>query len=206
MATTDGERPARDRIVMPGHESVVRRLRESPSALAPLAIAVGAITGVGAIVFRWLITEFTRAFTGSDNYAGLGRVANGHWPALGFWFVLLTPVIACAIYGPLVHRFAPEARGHGMPEVMYAVAERGGRIAPQVTVVKALASALCTGGSGSVGREGPIVQVGSAAGPRSPGCCGWRPAESDCLSPVAPPVVSPRRSTPRWPGRSLRWN
>jgi CIC family chloride channel protein len=47
---------------------------------------------------------------------------------------------------------------------MYAVAKRGGRIAPQVTVVKALASALCIGSGGSVGREGPIVQIGSAWG------------------------------------------
>ena len=47
---------------------------------------------------------------------------------------------------------------------MYAVAGRGGRIAPQVAVIKALASALCIGGGGSVGREGPIVQIGSALG------------------------------------------
>ena len=73
-------------------------------------------------------------------------------------------MIAGAVYGPLVHRFAPEARGHGVPEVMYAVSHRGGRIAPQVSLVKALASALCIGGGGSVGREGPIVQIGSAAG------------------------------------------
>ena len=45
---------------------------------------------------------------------------------------------------------------------MLAVAENGGRIRPQVTVVKALASALCIGTGGSVGREGPIVQIGSA--------------------------------------------
>ena len=45
---------------------------------------------------------------------------------------------------------------------MIAVAENGGRIRPQVTVVKALASALCIGTGGSVGREGPIVQIGSA--------------------------------------------
>ena len=72
--------------------------------------------------------------------------------------------MAGLLYGPLVHFFAREARGHGVPEVMYAVARRGGRIAPQVAAVKALASALCIGGGGSVGREGPIVQIGSALG------------------------------------------
>lgn len=139
-------------------------LRGSASALVPLAILVGAVTGLGAVGFRELITAFTRMFTGYDDYSGLGRIASAHWPSLGFWFLLLTPVIAGAIYGPIVHRFAPEARGHGVPEVMYAVTHRGGRIAPQVSLVKALASALCIGGGGSVGREGPIVQIGSATG------------------------------------------
>jgi CIC family chloride channel protein len=132
--------------------------------LVPLAVTVGAVTGLGAVGFRWLITTFTRMFTGYDDYSGMGRVASTHWPWLGFWFLLLAPVIAGAIYGPIVYRFAPEARGHGVPEVMYAVSHRGGRIAPRVTLVKALASALCIGGGGSVGREGPIVQIGSAAG------------------------------------------
>jgi len=129
-----------------------------------LSLVVGATTALGAIVFRWLIATFTHVFTGYDDYAGLGRVANPHLPALGWWFVLGTPVVAGLIYGPLVHLFAREARGHGVPEVMYAVARRGGRIAPQVALVKALASALCIGGGGSVGREGPIVQIGSALG------------------------------------------
>lgn len=145
-------------------DTVGRWLRGSASALVPLAVAVGAITGLGAVAFRELITLFTRMFTGHDDYSGLGRVASTHWPALGFWFLLLAPVVAGAVYGPLVYRFAPEARGHGVPEVMYAVTHRGGRIAPQVSLVKALASALCIGGGGSVGREGPIVQIGAAAG------------------------------------------
>jgi CIC family chloride channel protein len=152
------------------HIPVIRRaalgrwLRDSPSALVPLAVTVGALTGLGAVGFRLLITAFTRMFTGYDDYSGLGRVASTHWPWLGFWFLLLAPVVAGAVYGPIVYRFAPEARGHGVPEVMYAVSHRGGRIAPQVSLVKALASALCIGGGGSVGREGPIVQIGSAAG------------------------------------------
>ena len=85
-------------------------------------------------------------------------------PWLGIWFVVLAPVVGGLIYGPLIQRFAPEARGHGVPEVMLAVAERGGRIRPQVAVVKSLASAICIGAGGSVGREGPIVQIGSALG------------------------------------------
>jgi chloride channel protein, CIC family len=152
------------RIVLPRRGTWGQWIHDGPSALVPLAVIVGAITGLGAVGFRALITLFTRMFTGYSDYSGLGRVPSTHWPSLGFWFLLLTPVVAGAIYGPIVHRFAPEARGHGVPEVMYAVTHKGGRIAPQVSVVKALASALCIGGGGSVGREGPIVQIGSAAG------------------------------------------
>ncbi|WP_208767024.1 chloride channel protein [Kitasatospora cineracea] len=129
-----------------------------------LAVGVGAAAGLGAIAFRWLIGAFTRLLSGFPDYAAVGHAANPHVPWLGRYFVLLAPVVAGLVYGPLVHRFAREARGHGVPEVMYAVARRGGRIAPQVAVVKALASALCIGGGGSVGREGPIVQIGSALG------------------------------------------
>ncbi|MGA5128217.1 chloride channel protein [Streptomyces olivoreticuli] len=120
--------------------------------------------GLGSIAFRWLIKTFTHLFSGHADYAGTGHSANIHVPWLGPYFVLLTPVLGGLLYGPLVDRFAKEARGHGVPEVMLAVAKRGGRINPQVSVVKALASALCIGSGGSVGREGPIVQIGSALG------------------------------------------
>ena len=94
----------------------------------------------------------------------MAAVINPLVPGLGIWFVLFTPIVGGLIYGPLVSRFAPEARGHGVPEVMLAVNRRGGRIRPQVPIVKSLASALCIGSGGSVGREGPIVQIGSALG------------------------------------------
>ncbi|HWD69252.1 MAG TPA: chloride channel protein [Solirubrobacteraceae bacterium] len=127
-----------------------------------MALAVGAVAGLGAAGFRDLIYLITWLFTGRRAYGQLGHQPSLHLPSLGIWFVLIAPVLAGLLYGPLVQRFAPEARGHGVPEVMLAVAENGGRIRPQVAIVKALASALCIGGGGSVGREGPIVQIGSA--------------------------------------------
>ncbi|MFC6343549.1 chloride channel protein, partial [Nocardioides hankookensis] len=139
-------------------------LRESDGGLLALALLVGAGAAGLAIVFRLLIHLFTELLSGHADYAA-DPGADNHWvPWLGPYFVLLAPVAAGLVYGPLVRYFAPEARGHGVPEVMYAVAQRGGRIRPQVAGVKALASALCIGGGGSVGREGPIVQIGSALG------------------------------------------
>ncbi|MEU2551423.1 chloride channel protein [Streptomyces sp. NPDC013313] len=129
-----------------------------------LATAVGAGAGAGSVVFRWCILAFTRVFAGHTDYASAPGSHNPLVPWLGPFFVLLAPVAGGLLYGPLVNRFAKEARGHGVPEVMLAVAQRGGRISPKVAVVKTLASALTIGSGGSVGREGPIVQIGSALG------------------------------------------
>jgi chloride channel protein, CIC family len=139
-------------------------LRGTSAGLQVLAVVVGLGAGVGAVAFRWLIVAATRAFSGYADYAAVPGRASAYLPGWGRWFVVAAPVVAGLIYGPLLDFFAPEARGHGVPEVMYAVSERGGRIRPRIAAVKALASAVCIGGGGSVGREGPIVQIGSALG------------------------------------------
>ena len=144
--------------------TVHRWLVETRPGLVGLALIIGAGAGLGAVVFRYLIFGITEAVTGKLDYSDAGRVPSTHLPWLGVWFLLLAPVVGGLIYGPLVTKFAPEARGHGVPEVMFAVARNGGRIPAQVAVVKSLASALCIGTGGSVGREGPIVQIGSALG------------------------------------------
>ncbi len=133
--------------------------------LVAVALVVGAGAGFAAVAFRWMISAATVFFSGHVDYSAVqGHPAHPWLPWLGPFFVVLAPAVGGLIYGPLVHRFAPEARGHGVPEVMYAVSRRGGRIKGQVAVVKALASAICIGAGGSVGREGPIVQIGSALG------------------------------------------
>ncbi|MCD6289631.1 MAG: chloride channel protein [Anaerolineae bacterium] len=119
------------------------------------ALIVGIGAGFGAILFRWLINFFTTlAFDQSQRVFG----------SFGHYYVILIPAIGGMIVGPLVYYFAREAKGHGVPEVMEAVALRGGRIRPVVVVIKALASSICIGTGGSAGREGPIVQIGSALG------------------------------------------
>lgn len=137
-------------------------LRGNRLGLFFVAILVGIGSGLGAAAFRYLIFGFTWLATGHNEFGQRGWAPSGHLPWLGAGFYVVIPVIGGLLYGPLISRFAREARGHGVPEVMIAVAENGGRIRPQVTVVKALASALCIGTGGSVGREGPIVQIGAA--------------------------------------------
>lgn len=137
-------------------------LRAARLGLFCVAIVVGVGAGLGAVAFRYLIYGFTWLATGHDEFGQQGWAGSDHLPWLGVGFFVVIPIIGGLLYGPLISRFAREARGHGVPEVMIAVAENGGRIRPQVTVVKALASALCIGTGGSVGREGPIVQIGAA--------------------------------------------
>jgi chloride channel protein, CIC family len=137
-------------------------LRAGRGGMFLLALLAGAGAGLGAVGFRYLIYFITWLATGHVEFGQQGRVPSAHLPWLGLAFYVVIPVIGGLVYGPLIYRYAREARGHGVPEVMIAVAEGGGRIRPQVSVVKALASALCIGTGGSVGREGPIVQIGSA--------------------------------------------
>jgi chloride channel protein, CIC family len=137
-------------------------LRGSRAGLLVIAAAVGAGSGLGAVAFRYLISLFTWAVTGHVAFGQDGRVGSSHLPGLGLAFFVLIPAVGGLVYGPLIYRYAREARGHGVPEVMIAVAGQGGRIRPRVSVVKAVASAVCIGTGGSVGREGPIVQIGSA--------------------------------------------
>ena len=137
-------------------------LRASRGGLLVIALVVGAGSGLGAVAFRSLIYFFTWLATGHVQFGQQGRVPSTHFPGLGLAFFVVIPVIGGLIYGPLIYRYAREARGHGVPEVMIAVADEGGRIRPQVAVVKSVASAICIGAGGSVGREGPIVQIGSA--------------------------------------------
>ena len=142
---------ARDRL-----GGLLGRYRPAPSAvLLVTSLAVGLLTGVGAIVFRYLISAVSWV-----GYGWFPRVTAG-W---GTAYVVIVPAVGGLIVGLLVHLFAREAKGHGVPEVMEAVALRGGRIRPTVAVVKALASAVCIGSGGSAGREGPIVQIGSSIG------------------------------------------
>jgi len=137
-------------------------LRGSRGGLFAIALVAGAGSGLGAVAFRDLIYFFTWLATGHAQFGQQGRVGSAHFPWLGLGFFIVIPVVGGLVYGPLIYRYAREARGHGVPEVMVAVAGSGGRIRPQVSVVKAVASALCIGAGGSVGREGPIVQIGSA--------------------------------------------
>jgi chloride channel protein, CIC family len=143
--------------------SMVGARRLSLMQLSLLALLVGIVTGLGAVGFRDLIgLVHNFAFAGrlSASYDANGFTGASPWGA----FVILVPVIGGILVTFLVSNFAPEAKGHGVPEVMDAIYYKGGVIRPVVAVVKSLASAIAIGTGSSVGREGPIIQIGSALG------------------------------------------
>ena len=117
-------------------------LRSSRFGLFTLAVAIGAGSGLAAVGFRYLISLVTWLVTGQGEFGQDGRVASSHMPWLGMAFYVVIPVIGGLVYGPVVYRYAREARGHGVPEVMVAVAENGGRMRPRVAAIKAMASAV----------------------------------------------------------------
>jgi chloride channel protein, CIC family len=135
-------------------KKVLDILKHEYVVLSLLAIVVGIAGGFGAIIFRYLILSIQNIFFegGTPLYNNLGLL------------VILVPAIGGLIVGLIVYFFAREAKGHGVPEVMEAVAIRGGKIRPRVAVVKTIASSICIGSGGSTGREGPIIQIGAAVG------------------------------------------
>jgi CIC family chloride channel protein len=125
------------------------------SYLLIFSIIIGLGGGFGAILFRWMITQFNHLI-----FNGGGKI----FAFMGKYDVILFPALGGLIVGPLVYFFARETKGHGVPEVMKAVITQGGKIRPRVAAIKALASSICIGSGGSAGREGPIIQIGSALG------------------------------------------
>ena len=131
--------------------------------LCALALVVGIITGLGAVVFRALIgLMHNLLFLGhwAFNYDSNLFTPASPWGPL----VILVPVLGGIGVTFIVSNFAPEAKGHGVPEVMDAIYYNRGIIRPVVAVAKSLASALAIGSGAAVGREGPIIQIGSALG------------------------------------------
>jgi len=123
-----------------------------------VAIIIGLLAGFAAIGIRFLIKEISAiSFQGPGNI--LENILDTSW----YW-ILIIPAIGGVIVGPIIYFLAPEAKGHGVPEVMQAILLKGGNIRPRVAFIKTIASSISIGTGGSVGREGPIIQIGSSLG------------------------------------------
>lgn len=131
--------------------------------LCLVAFFIGIVAAIGAVFFRYLISIVHNLFY----YGKFSTVYDANQFAeaspLGA-LVILVPVIGGLIVVFLVRTFAPEAKGHGVPEVMFAIYHKKGDVRGVVALVKSFASAISIGTGASVGREGPIIQIGASFG------------------------------------------
>jgi CIC family chloride channel protein len=125
----------------------------SQAGLMLLAVLTGVGAGLGAVLLiksiegiRWLVDRFVEVTT-------LERS----------WVFLAIPV-ALVVSWLVTSRFAPEVAGHGVPQIIAALAIREGSIRPRVVPLKVAATAITIGAGGSAGREGSIAQIGAALG------------------------------------------
>lgn len=131
--------------------------------LALLSIVIGAAAGFGAVSFRAMVAfVHNLMFTGK---LSLTYDASIHTPP-SIWgaFVILVPVVGAAGVAFLVNKYAPETKGTGVPEVIDSIYYNKGIVSLFKAAIKSVASALSLGSGASVGREGPIIQIGSAFG------------------------------------------
>lgn len=126
--------------------------------LMSAAVIIGLLAGFAAVGIKLLIE-----FVSELSFPGSGSLLE-NMQALPWYYILFIPAIGGLIAGPLIYYLAPEAKGHGVPEVMEALILKNGKIRPRVALIKTLASAITIGTGGSVGREGPMIQIGSTLG------------------------------------------
>ena len=141
----------------------VRRLHDTlrqagQLSMVVVALAIGLLGGYCAVGFRLFIRLVNELVWHQGPYT-LEYIAG-----LPVWWKLAVPTAGGLVVGFIIHYFSKEAKGHGVPEVMEAVALRSGRMRPRVVAAKLVASGISIGTGGSVGREGPMVQIGAALG------------------------------------------
>ena len=146
------------RITSMFNESIAQFRSTEHIFMVIVAVIIGLLGGFGAVGIQFLIKFFSKIFWGT------GELELEFLLDVPIYMKILVPTAGGLLVGLIVYFFAPEAKGHGVPEVMEAMALKDGRIRPRVAVAKLIASSLCIASGGSVGREGPVIQIGSSIG------------------------------------------
>ncbi len=150
--------PQQTSFIEAPYKNFLSKFKELPNlvVVTTLAVLVGVGAGFGAIFTEWLVHAIQHAFFEEKLWGLLD------W--MGTFSLIVIPALGALVFGPIIIHSAKEARGHGVSEVLEAVAVCGGCIRPRVAVIKSITSAFCIGTGGSVGLEGPIAQIGAAVG------------------------------------------
>ena len=150
------ERPSGANYIPSSAHPASRRL----FLICGLAVVIAIGAGFLAEVLMALIGFFTNLFFYGRFSLAFISPANNH---LGLWVVLI-PVLGGLIVGVMARWGSEAIRGHGIPEVMERVLIGESRIAPRVTILKPVATAISIGAGGPFGAEGPIIATGGALG------------------------------------------
>jgi chloride channel protein, CIC family len=117
------------------------------------AMATGVLAGVGAIGFHYIADTFgSFLFTWSALHSPLGQLP----------VVVLIPTVGLGLIGLALQLF-PEARLGGVLEVFEAL-KHAQSVIPSRRIVNVILSGLVLAFGGSVGPEGPMVQLGALIG------------------------------------------
>lgn len=122
-----------------------------------LAVIIGLVGGFGAVLIHYAIHGFQELFWGGT--FSVEMLNNTPW-----YHKLAIMVLGGVVVGLVIRFVAKEAKGHGVPEVMEAITLRNGIIRLRVMFAKLFASSFYIASGGSVGQEGPVIQIGSAIG------------------------------------------
>ena len=130
--------------------------------LLVLGAIVGLLAGVAAIVFHEGIHFIKEIFFDKPGeYFNLDSLLDGNSITISI-LIILVPAVGGLLVGLIAHFFEKGEGGEGIPNVIDAVASKGGIIKGSIALKKIIAAALSIGTGGAGGMEGPTVQIGSS--------------------------------------------
>jgi len=137
---------------------------------------VGILAGLGAVAFHgsisWTEDNLIHRFTNWDS----------PWRYVA---VILSPAVGGLVVGWCLARFAPQARGSGIPQVKERYFLRFGRIRLQTAAWKFVLGTVSIGSGASLGREGPTVQIAASLASWAGRWLGLAPRNIARLIPMA---------------------
>ena len=129
-----------------------------------LTTAIAIVLGIAAALIAQVLTALIGLVTNLayyDRWSTALVAPGGHH--LGAWAIGI-PVVGGLIVGAMARWGSSAIRGHGIPEAMEQVLLNESKIAPRITFLKPLSSAVAIGTGGPFGAEGPIIATGGALG------------------------------------------
>jgi len=120
-------------------------------------LVVAVLAATFAIVFRTALSFVLGLATHRNDVVSAMR----HLP---WWARLMLPPLGGFLAGLMAMVTARAPSGHGVGDVMEAVVLGRVRLSMQATVLKSIGSWCAIVMGGSIGREGPLIQFGGAAG------------------------------------------